>query len=117
MSLYVEGVLAPSVIFNGSPRTYISLSFFARLRRSDLGQILLTTNVPGHQPFSFTLPFLLAYSSAFDVSLGLDWSSLTRESLLLSGLRVDSTLDPWQFLSNPLHPLSGMSSLVSAAYS
>jgi hypothetical protein len=29
------------------------------------------------------------------------------QSLLLRGLRIDSTFDSWQFFSNPTHPLNG----------
>jgi hypothetical protein len=106
MSLYAEGIPAAKVVFNGSPRTHMSLAFFSKLGRSDLGKILITTAVSPRAPFSFTLSCLLSPSTEYDVSLGSDWASLSREALLASGLRLDSTFDAWDFFSNPLHPIS-----------
>ncbi|KAJ7042149.1 hypothetical protein C8F04DRAFT_1252134 [Mycena alexandri] len=117
MLLYVEGLLAPSVVFSQSLGLHSPpLLFLAWLLGLILTSPLLLLLAPMRlSPPSFTVTSLHIALTAFrpyvaehrlhyyashnavttDGVLGLDWSSMIRKNLLLNGYWLDHTFDPW----------------------
>ncbi|KAJ7018067.1 hypothetical protein C8F04DRAFT_1153176 [Mycena alexandri] len=99
MSLYVEGLLAPSVAFSAVPRTSISATFAACLPPRRYAHFGFTT-VAGLASLSTVLSCEISDRGGTDVVLGLDWASMIRESLLRNGYRLDHTFDPWAYFAS-----------------
>jgi hypothetical protein len=74
---------------------------FARVHKRKLNGWSLTAETSG--PLSFVLEYsVVAQGLAYDVVLGVDWSSLFRASLISSGTKVPDTFDAWAFCSSRL---------------
>ncbi|KAJ7482724.1 hypothetical protein FB451DRAFT_1442359 [Mycena latifolia] len=108
MSLFVEGVHAPSVTFSGAPHSVLSSAFVHGLQGSRTSNwFLVTTVVPPHGPLSFLVDCSVDSFASHDVVLGLDWVGYLRESLQDGlGLRLYRTFNAWLYFHDPLHPLS-----------
>jgi hypothetical protein len=113
MSIYIEGTLVltlvSSVSFAGTAVTVVSGAFARSIRLPRGNRVLLSTVIPSYGTFSTSIQVILDESAYLDVSLGLDWASHLRETLLFSGHRPGTSFNAWRSLTDPEHPLSGES--------
>lgn len=84
--------------FSAEARTVVSTAFARNLRLPQTNRLLLITALPVYGTFSTLLSVEFSAELAHDVSLGLDWSSFFRESLILSGYRPGNAFDAATFL-------------------
>ncbi|KAJ7472992.1 hypothetical protein B0H11DRAFT_1345733 [Mycena galericulata] len=108
MSVYVNGSLAPSSSYSGSPRTSISAGFAAALARAPVGDSVFIISVDtGHHGLrSMSLSCAILTDAPTSVVLGQDWAAYLRYGLSCGGVRLDETFDPWAFICDPNHPLT-----------
>ncbi|KAJ7027227.1 hypothetical protein C8F04DRAFT_1294746 [Mycena alexandri] len=110
MSLYVEGLLVPSVAFSAVPHSSLSAAFHARLpSRSNHPHFVFTTVAGPYCSLSTVLSCNISSNGNTDVVLGLDWASMIRESLTRDGHRLDHSFDPWVIFTSEVERLSGPS--------
>jgi hypothetical protein len=92
MSIHIEGSLVSSVTFSGAPHTVVSDSYARSLRLPRSRPLLLTTVIPSYGPLSTAIEVDFSKNTAHDISLGYDWASHLRESLIFSGYHPGSFL-------------------------
>ena len=95
MSIAVEGVLAPSVVWNPEQYTTFSAAFLALLPSGPARQHLsVTLNTPVAGTFTVSIwPRIVEDGPS--VSLGSDWATFVRELMLASGFGVAPNFDPF----------------------
>ncbi|KAJ7469829.1 hypothetical protein B0H11DRAFT_2435435 [Mycena galericulata] len=106
MSVYINGVLAPTASYSATPRTTVSSAFAAFLPRPADSVFTVSVDAGTYGLRSMALSCDVSSDALTSVVLGADWSAYLRYSLSCEGFRLDASFNPWHFVSEPSHPLS-----------
>ncbi|KAJ7504744.1 hypothetical protein B0H11DRAFT_2270578 [Mycena galericulata] len=107
MSVYINGILAPTASYSESLRTTtISSAFAAFLPRSADSVFAVAVDAGAFGLRSMALSCDVSSNVSTSVALGADWAAYLRYSLSCEGFRLDASFNPWVFVSDPSHPLS-----------
>ncbi|KAJ7478370.1 hypothetical protein FB451DRAFT_1241868 [Mycena latifolia] len=99
MSVFLNGVLVPSCIYQPIPRTHVSAAFAASLLTAGGSVFLISVNTVGFGRHSTTVLCDVA-TDISGVVLGSDWAALFRDSLVAGGFRPGFLFDPWLMVSD-----------------